>query len=51
MKPPQVVVLAGGIAGLSIAYFLRRGGTRVTVLESDRIGQAASGVDGWSCPA
>jgi D-amino-acid dehydrogenase len=50
--PRSVVVVGGGIAGLSIAYFLRRGGAEVTLLESNRVGRAASGVNaGWVSPA
>lgn len=48
----SAVVVGGGIAGLSAAYFLRRAGADVTVLESNRVGRAASGVNaGWICPA
>jgi D-amino-acid dehydrogenase len=47
-----VVVVGGGVAGLTAAYFLRRGGAEVTVLESARVGAAASaGNAGWLCPA
>jgi D-amino-acid dehydrogenase len=50
--PRTVVVVGGGIAGLSIAYFLRRGGADVTLLESNRVGRGASGVNaGWVSPA
>ena len=40
------------MAGLSVAYFLRARGADVTVLESNRVGSAASsGNAGWLCPA
>jgi D-amino-acid dehydrogenase len=49
---PRVVVIGGGVAGLSVAYFLRARGADVTVLESNRVGSAASsGNAGWLCPA
>jgi len=48
----QVTVVGGGIAGLSAAYFLRRAGAEVTVLERNRVGAGASaGNAGWLCPA
>ncbi|HYE97595.1 MAG TPA: FAD-dependent oxidoreductase, partial [Planctomycetota bacterium] len=34
----RVVVVGGGIAGLSCAYELHKGGARVTVVEKDRPG-------------
>jgi D-amino-acid dehydrogenase len=49
---PRVVIIGGGVAGLSAAYFLRTRGAEVTVLESGRLGNAASaGNAGWLCPA
>ena len=49
---PHVAVVGGGIAGLCCAYALRRAGARVTVVESNRIGSAASsGNAGWLAPA
>jgi D-amino-acid dehydrogenase len=48
----RVVVVGGGVAGLSAAYSLRRRGAEVTVLESNRLGSGASaGNAGWLCPA
>ena len=48
----QVVVVGGGIAGLSCAYYLRRREFDVTVVESNRIGSGASFANGgWLCPA
>jgi D-amino-acid dehydrogenase len=47
----RIVVVGGGVAGLSVAYFLRLRGADVTVLESRRLGNAASaGNAGWLCP-
>lgn len=52
MTSQRVVIVGGGIAGLAAAYFLRRGGAEVTLLESARVGRAASaGNAGWLCPA
>jgi len=42
MSGPKVVVVGGGVIGLSCAYYLARGGADVTVLERDRIGAGAS---------
>jgi D-amino-acid dehydrogenase len=48
----RVTVVGGGVAGLSVAYFLRQGGAEVTVLERNRVGSGASaGNAGWLCPA
>jgi D-amino-acid dehydrogenase len=52
MTPKRVVVVGGGIAGLSVAYFLRRAGTEVLVLEAQSLGSgASSGNAGWISPA
>jgi D-amino-acid dehydrogenase len=48
----HVVVVGGGIVGLCAAYYLRKAGVRVTVLERAGIGSAASGGNaGWIVPA
>ena len=39
----DVVVIGGGIAGFSAAYFLKQAGKRVCLLERDRIGQGDTG--------
>jgi D-amino-acid dehydrogenase len=38
----HTVVVGGGVIGVCCAYFLAKGGARVTVLERDQIGKAAS---------
>jgi D-amino-acid dehydrogenase len=48
----HVAVIGGGIAGLCCAYYLRRAGAQVTVIESNRLGSGASGGNaGWIAPA
>ena len=42
MSGPRVVVVGGGVIGVSCAYYLARGGAEVVVLERDRIGAGAS---------
>lgn len=45
---PQAVIVGGGVIGLCSAYFLRRAGLDVTLLDKGRTGQAASkGNAGW----
>ncbi len=47
-----MVVIGGGVAGLSCAYYLRRREFDVTVVESNRVGTGASFANGgWLCPA
>ena len=42
MSGPRVVVVGGGVIGLSCAYYLARGGADVVVMERDEIGAGAS---------
>jgi D-amino-acid dehydrogenase len=47
-----VLVVGGGVAGLCTAYYLRRAGADVAIIESNRIGSGASFANGgWLCPA
>jgi D-amino-acid dehydrogenase len=47
----HVVVVGGGVIGLATAYYLRRDGAEVTLLERSRIGAGASwGNSGWVDP-
>jgi D-amino-acid dehydrogenase len=39
---PHVVVVGGGVIGVSCAYYLARRGARVTLLERDEIGSGAT---------
>jgi D-amino-acid dehydrogenase len=39
---PKVVVVGGGVIGLSCAYYLAREGARVVLLERERVGAGAS---------
>lgn len=48
----QVVVIGGGVIGLTSAYHLVRDGATVTVVDARATGQGASEVNaGWVCPA
>jgi D-amino-acid dehydrogenase len=50
----KVVVIGGGIAGLCCAYYLRRRGVDVTIVERDRVGSRTAsswGNGGWIAPA
>ncbi len=42
MSRPRVVVVGGGVIGVSCAYYLQKGGAQVTILERDAIGSGAS---------
>ena len=44
----DVVVIGGGVSGLSSAYFLARAGAEVVVVEKEMIGDEASGRNGGS---
>jgi D-amino-acid dehydrogenase len=47
----KVAVVGGGVIGLACAWYLRRGGAEVVVLERDAVGMAASrGNAGWITP-
>lgn len=52
-RPPEhLVVVGGGIAGLSVAWFALRRGIRVTVLERSAVAAGSSwGNAGWITPA
>jgi len=41
-RPPDVVIVGGGVIGCSIAYYLAREGVKATVLEKGEIGNEAS---------
>jgi glycine oxidase len=41
-NPAEVLILGGGVIGLTTAYYLARGGTRVTLLERGEPGRQAS---------
>ena len=41
----KVVVIGGGIQGCATAFFLAKRGQKVTLIEKDRIGRHASGVN------
>ena len=43
MKDNEVVIVGGGVVGLSVAHFLGKAGVASTVLERDTIGSHASG--------
>lgn len=51
-SPKTVVVVGGGVVGLMCAYYLRRLGAEVVVVERDRVGRGCSwGNLGWICPS
>lgn len=50
----RVAVVGGGVAGLSTAYYLRRRGFEVTLVEAATVGAriaSSYGNGGWICPA
>jgi D-amino-acid dehydrogenase len=48
----RIVIVGGGVAGLCCAYYLRKQGEDVTIVESNRVGSGASFANGgWLCPA
>ena len=52
--PQRVVVVRAGIAGLCCAYYLRRRGVDVVVLDAEPVGSRAAssyGNGGWICPS
>jgi len=52
--PQRVVVVGAGIAGLCCAYYLRRRGLDVVVLDAEPVGSRAAssyGNGGWICPS
>lgn len=50
--PTDVLVIGGGVVGLSAAHFLAERGRRVTVIERQRVGSGASeGNAGMVCPS
>src|SRR5699024_1785492 len=47
-----VVIVGGGVIGLASAYYLKKQGMDVTIIEKDEFGMACSkGNQGWVCPA
>src|SRR4051812_38499430 len=48
----QVVVVGGGVVGLSTAWFLGKAGAEVTVITQGEVGEGASAVNaGWIAPS
>lgn len=48
----KVIIIGGGVIGLTSAYFLRKSGAEVTIIEKGEFGMACSrGNQGWVCPA
>lgn len=50
MSAPDVIIVGGGVIGLSIAYALAREGASVTVLDAGHPGQASSAAAGMLAP-
>jgi D-amino-acid dehydrogenase len=52
MSKPNILVIGGGVIGLSSAYYLRKHGATVTVLEMNDIGNGCSMHNaGYVCPS
>jgi D-amino-acid dehydrogenase len=52
MSKPNVLIIGGGIIGLSCAYYLRKRGAEVTVLEMNDVGNGSSMHNaGYVCPS
>lgn len=51
MNDRHVVIVGGGVIGLTVAYYLKRAGASVTVIERSSVGSGASwGNAGWIVP-
>src|SRR5438477_438338 len=53
-SPPRVVVVGAGVAGLFCAYYLRKRGADVVIVDATTVGSRAAsswGNGGWICPA
>ncbi len=51
-KEESILIVGGGIIGLSCAHYLSTAGYRVTIIEKDRIGRGCShGNCGYICPS
>ena len=49
MSAQRVVIVGGGVTGLSAAWWLARSGVDVTVLDKGIVGWEASGRNGGGC--
>ncbi|WP_419164417.1 NAD(P)/FAD-dependent oxidoreductase [Candidatus Palauibacter sp.] len=48
----KVAIVGGGVIGLCVAHYLKRGGAEVVLLERGRVGGGCSeGNGGWVCPS
>ena len=45
----EIAIIGGGLAGLSLAYQLAKHGEKFILIESERIGDCASGINGGFC--
>ncbi len=46
----NVIVIGGGIVGLSVAYYLAKENVEVTLVDADHTGQATTAAAGIICP-